>query len=64
MFARPSWINVPFFLAGALKIVYDLCFTRSFRRSGHPKSDSCHARAKHWVSTRRREDPNELNDSD
>jgi hypothetical protein len=24
MFARSSWINVPFFLAGALKILYDL----------------------------------------
>jgi len=30
MFARPSWINVPFFLAGGLKIVYDLLLYREF----------------------------------
>jgi MFS family permease len=30
MFARPSWINVPFFVAGALKIVYDLLLYRAF----------------------------------
>src|SRR5207302_866417 len=32
MFARPSWINVPFFLAGGLKIVYDLLLYRQFAR--------------------------------
>ena len=30
LFARPSLINVPFFLAGALKIVYDLLLYRVF----------------------------------
>lgn len=30
MFARPSWINVPFFIAGALKILYDLLLYRQF----------------------------------
>jgi MFS family permease len=30
MFARASWINVPFFLAGALKILYDLLLYREF----------------------------------
>jgi len=30
MFARTSWINVPFFLAGALKILYDLLLCKEF----------------------------------
>jgi MFS family permease len=30
MFARPSWINVPFFMAGTLKIVYDLLLYKAF----------------------------------
>jgi MFS family permease len=30
MFARSSWINVPFFLAGALKILYDLLLYKQF----------------------------------
>jgi MFS family permease len=30
MFARSSWINVPFFLAGALKILYDLLLYKEF----------------------------------
>jgi MFS family permease len=30
MFARPSWINVPFFMAGTLKILYDLLLYREF----------------------------------
>jgi sugar phosphate permease len=30
MFARTSWINVPFFLAGTLKILYDLLLYRAF----------------------------------
>lgn len=30
LFARPSLINVPFFLAGGLKIVYDLLLWRAF----------------------------------
>ena len=33
MFARPAWINVPFFLAGGLKILYDLLLYRQFRRA-------------------------------
>jgi MFS family permease len=31
LFARPSLINVPFFIAGALKIAYDLLLFRAFR---------------------------------
>ena len=31
LFARPSLINLPFFIAGALKITYDLLLYRSFR---------------------------------
>jgi sugar phosphate permease len=30
MFARHSWINVPFFLAGTLKVVYDLLLYKEF----------------------------------
>jgi MFS family permease len=30
MFARHTWINVPFFLAEALKIVYDLLQYKGF----------------------------------
>jgi len=30
MFAQHSWINVTFFLAGALKIVYDLLLYKEF----------------------------------
>jgi MFS family permease len=30
MFARSSWINVPFFLAGMLKILYDLLLYKEF----------------------------------
>jgi MFS family permease len=30
MFANPSWINLPFYLAGGLKIVYDLLLYRAF----------------------------------
>jgi MFS family permease len=30
MFARPSWINVPFFIAGTLKILYDLLLYKEF----------------------------------
>jgi hypothetical protein len=30
MFARSSWINVSFLLAGALKILYDLLFCNEF----------------------------------
>jgi MFS family permease len=30
LFARPSWINVPFFIAGGLKILYDLLLYKEF----------------------------------
>ncbi len=32
MLARPAWISAPFFLAGTLKIVYDLLLYRAFVR--------------------------------
>ena len=34
MFARPSLINVPFFIAGSVKIVYDLLLYRLFAATG------------------------------
>jgi MFS family permease len=37
MFARQSWINVPFFLAGALKIVYDLLLYKEFAAIQSPE---------------------------
>jgi hypothetical protein len=30
MFARPSLINLPFFIAGTLKILYDLLLYKEF----------------------------------
>jgi hypothetical protein len=30
LFARPALINVPFYVAGALKIIYDLLLYREF----------------------------------
>ena len=30
MFARPSWVNAPFFIAGTLKILYDVLLYREF----------------------------------
>jgi MFS family permease len=30
MFTRPSWINAPFFIAGILKIIYDLLLYKAF----------------------------------
>jgi MFS family permease len=38
LFARPSLISTPFFIAGTLKIVYDLLLYRSFRRL-HPAEE-------------------------
>jgi len=32
LFARPSLINIPFYLAGGLKIAYDLLLYRAFAR--------------------------------
>lgn len=37
LFSRPSLINVPFFIAGALKIVYDLLLFRAFRSLKPPE---------------------------
>ena len=39
LFARPAWINVPFFIAGTLKIVYDLLLYRAFV-SLHPPEEA------------------------
>jgi len=40
MFARPSLINLPFFLAGTLKIVYDLLLYRKFVSLRPPEENS------------------------
>jgi hypothetical protein len=37
LFARPSLINLPFFIAGALKIIYDLLLYRAFVRFPPPE---------------------------
>jgi MFS family permease len=37
LFARPSLIALPFFIAGALKIIYDLLFYRAFVRLQPPE---------------------------
>ena len=37
LFSRPSLINVPFFIAGALKIAYDLLLYRAFRSLKPPE---------------------------
>jgi uncharacterized membrane-anchored protein YitT (DUF2179 family) len=37
MFARPSLINLPFFIAGTLKISYDLLLYREFRAIQPPE---------------------------
>jgi MFS family permease len=37
LFARPSLINLPFFIAGTLKIAYDLLFYRAFVRLQPPE---------------------------
>ena len=37
LFARPSLINIPFFLAGGLKIIYDLLLYREFVRIPPPE---------------------------
>jgi len=37
MFARHSLINLPFFIAGTLKIVYDLLLYREFRALPSPE---------------------------
>jgi len=40
LFARPSLINVPFFIAGTLKIVYDLLLYRGFVASPETSSSA------------------------
>jgi uncharacterized membrane-anchored protein YitT (DUF2179 family) len=37
MFARPALINAPFFIAGALKIAYDLLLYKSFSATKPPE---------------------------
>jgi hypothetical protein len=37
LFARPSLINLPFFIAGTLKITYDLLLYRAFVRHKPPE---------------------------
>src|SRR5712672_3173980 len=41
MFARPAWIDVPFFIAGTLKITYDLLLYRAFV-AVHPPEEMRH----------------------
>ena len=36
LYARPEWIDLPFFIAGALKIAYDLLLYRAFVRVAPP----------------------------
>jgi MFS family permease len=38
LFSRPALIDIPFFIAGILKIGYNLALYRGLRRSGHLKS--------------------------
>src|SRR5204863_3121939 len=40
LFSRPSLINVPFFIAGSLKIAYDLLIFRAFRSVRPPEDIS------------------------
>jgi hypothetical protein len=37
LFSRPSLISVPFFLAGGLKIIYDILLYYSFRKVRPPE---------------------------
>jgi predicted MFS family arabinose efflux permease len=37
LFSHPSWINVPFYVAGTLKIAYDLLLFRAFRALKPPE---------------------------
>jgi hypothetical protein len=37
MFARPALINLPFFVAGSLKITYDLLLYRAFNAVRPPE---------------------------
>src|ERR1700686_569899 len=40
MFARPAWINMPFFIAGTLKILYDVLLYREFVAVQSPEETS------------------------
>ena len=40
LFARPSLVDAPFYIAGALKITYDLLLFRAFRRLEPPEEAS------------------------
>jgi MFS family permease len=40
LFARPSLVDVPFYIAGALKITYDVLLFRAFRRLKPPEEAS------------------------
>jgi MFS family permease len=44
MFARPALINLPFFIAGSLKIVYDLLLYRAFVAVRPPEEIQSHDR--------------------
>jgi MFS family permease len=37
LFARPALINAPFFIAGTLKIIYDLLFYKNFIATKPPE---------------------------
>ena len=37
LFSRPSLINLPFYIAGTLKIAYDLALFRAFRSVKPPE---------------------------
>jgi MFS family permease len=37
LFSRPSWSNVPFYIAGTLKIAYDLILYQQFRAIRPPE---------------------------
>jgi MFS family permease len=37
LFGSPAWANAPFFIAGALKIVYDILVFRAFRSVKPPE---------------------------
>jgi MFS family permease len=47
MFARPSLVNLPFFLAGTLKIAYDLLLYRAFINLRPPEESAPRQRFKH-----------------
>lgn len=42
LLATPALLNMPFFLSGGLKIIYDLLLYRSFRRIKPPEEDRGH----------------------